>query len=90
MGAGMPNKVRECGNTAPTAIKLRNSENHSSQHLQSTHRPSGHGISTGEMNDILLCIYSKHTALHSYDTMHSYYVSSAVPDDRKAAAQDAV
>jgi hypothetical protein len=41
--------------------------------LQSVHRPRGRGISTGEMNDILLCIYS-------YDAMRSHYVSSAVPD----------
>ena len=32
MGVGMPNKVQECRNTTPSAIKLRNSENHSSQH----------------------------------------------------------
>ena len=33
MGAGMPNKVWEYGNTTPTAIKLRNSENCSSHPL---------------------------------------------------------
>ena len=33
MGVGMPNKVWECGNTALTAIKLRNSENCSSHPL---------------------------------------------------------
>jgi hypothetical protein len=49
-------------------------------HLQSAHRPRGRGISTGELNDILLCIYSNCTALHSYDAMRSYHVSSAVPD----------
>jgi hypothetical protein len=49
-------------------------------HLQSVHRPRGRGISTGEMNDILLCIYSNRTALHSYDAMHSHYASSAVSD----------
>jgi hypothetical protein len=48
--------------------------------LQSTHRPIGRGISTGELNDILLCIYSNRTALHSYDAMRSHYASSAVPD----------
>jgi hypothetical protein len=49
-------------------------------HLQSAHRPRGRGISTGEMNNILLCIYSNRTALHSYDAMRSHYASSAVPD----------
>jgi hypothetical protein len=48
--------------------------------LQSAHRPTGRGISTGEMNDILLCIYSNCTALHSYDAMHSHYASSTVSD----------
>jgi hypothetical protein len=48
--------------------------------LQSAHRPRGRGISTGELNDILLCIYSNRTALHSYDAMCSHYASSAVPD----------
>jgi hypothetical protein len=48
--------------------------------LQSVHRPSGRGISIGEMNDILLCIYSNCTALHSYDAMRSHYASSTVPD----------